>query len=427
MRILIATPYLPWPLNSGGNAAQFSTLQCLAEDHQFTLVAPYYRSEQEAHAQELAARLPEVRVRAVFCGEPPERALDKGVRLLKRTARRILKRPLLLGDGLPYYPFRPLPGPFIHAVGEELKRSPDIFQAEFVETLPLGVWAPIGLPKLFVHHQIHAVYAERFLAANGSRPESEFLARWMTEQEKTYLQHFDGIITFSDADRQVLSAWPGLDRIFTSPFPIPADVGIAPELADAFGGDYIFLGSEEHDANRQALRWLLQEIWPAIHREIPTARLRVIGRWSQGWKTIHGGAKVDYAGFLPDLRSAMRGGIMLVPLRIGSGIRTKILAALAQGVPVVTTSVGAEGLLVQNDQDLIVRDDPLTFAKAAIALAKDAVRWRALGESGQQTVMTHYSPDQVRIRRNDIYAAIMKRPTVTSAQAEHMLGGARLA
>src|SRR3954471_4836697 len=105
MRILIASHCLPWPLDTGGNAAQFSTLQCLAADHQFTLVCPVHSKKQEAHARKLAEKLPTGNIRTVFCGLPPER---RSVRLIKgamRTAREWLKGPYSCSGDTPYYPF----------------------------------------------------------------------------------------------------------------------------------------------------------------------------------------------------------------------------------------------------------------------------------------------------------------------------------
>lgn len=406
MRILIATPYLPWPLNSGGNAAQFSTLQSLMEDHEFTLVAPFYRLEQASLIEELASKLPRVRVRGVFCGAPPEGRVDRTVRWAKATARRILRRPLLLGDGLPYYPFQPLPGQFIHALSEELQRGTDLVQAEFAEMLPLGVWLPPQMPRLFVHHQIHTIYAERFIKAHDPQAYSKYLTDWMSRQEQMYLQHYDATITFSDEDGRILQSWPGIKQVFTSPFPVPSDVGFATKLAPSFNGRFIFLGSEDHDANRGALRWLIKEIWPKIRAELPHAELTVIGRWSESWQSVHRTEKAQYVGFLPDLSAAIQGGIMLVPLLVGSGIRTKILAALAQGVPVITTTVGAEGLLTRAGVDLLVADETQSFASVAINLAKNQKQWAELSSSGHRTVQQHYSPEQVRRRRNEIYAAL---------------------
>ena len=99
---------------------------------------------------------------------------------------------------------------------------------------------------------------------------------------------------------------------------------------------------------------------------------------------------------------------MLAPLRIGSGIRVKIIAAMAQGVPVVSTSVGSEGLLVSDGDELLVRDSESEFAAAATQLASDQILWRRLALAGQAAVSKHYSPEGVRQRRNTIYANLVK-------------------
>jgi glycosyltransferase involved in cell wall biosynthesis len=97
---------------------------------------------------------------------------------------------------------------------------------------------------------------------------------------------------------------------------------------------------------------------------------------------------------------------MLVPLRIGSGLRVKILAALTLGIPVVTTSIGAEGLLVNHGVEVLVGDSPEDFAKAAIKLAKEPALWSSLARDGQAAVKRNYSPAAVRTRRNEIYRSL---------------------
>ena len=331
MRILIASPYLPWPLRSGGNAAQFSTLQCLSEDHQFTLVCPIWTEIQEAHGRKLAEKLPNVRVRTVFCG-PPESKTGKILKTAKLFARELLKGPYPNYPGSsPAYPFAPPTAAFVDALAEELKRGADLFQAEFAEMMSLALWAPPTLPKLFIHHQIHFVYAERFLKTFGANEYSRFMAGLMRAQEALYLSHFDTVVTFSEADRVILSALPSIPPVSTSPFPIPSDVGIASEIPPAFDGRFLFLGSQEHEPNREALAWLLSEIWPTIIARLPSSRLIVIGPWNPNFQKTIKARGVSFAGFVPDLNAVIRGGTMLVPLRVGSGIRTKILAALAQG------------------------------------------------------------------------------------------------
>jgi len=420
MRILIASPYLPWPLNSGGNAAQFSTLKCLEQDHQFTLVCPVFTKEGMSDAKELQIRLPLVKIRAAFCGQPapmPQPQPGFLIRTAKwfvQCGRRLLARPPepkesgLPDKHIPYYPFNPLPPQLIRALQDELLKGVDLCQAEFAEMLSLGAWFPKTLPKLFIHHQIHFVYVRRFLDIHGSDGFTTYLAEVMQIQERAYLQMFDGVVVFSDNDRQALESCVPPGKIHASPFPIPADVGLADEVPAKFAGRFVFVASEDHSPNRDALEWLLAEIWPEILRQLPSARLVVIGKWSKTTQNKWSVKGLEFRGFVGDLPATIRGGIMLVPLRIGSGIRVKIMVALAQGVPVVTTLMGCEGMPVIDDADLLVRDTPLEFATAAVKLARIPELYFRLAVAGKSTASKHYSPTEVRRRRNEIYDSVVQ-------------------
>ncbi len=409
MRILIASPYLPWPLWSGGNAAQFSTLHCLAQDHDFTLVCPVYSQVQRGYAQELQRQLPTVRIRAVFCGTRPQPLPWRALHRSAEVARCLLKPLVHRGSDtavrpLPWYPFQPLPEPLVTALQEELDQGPDLCQAEFAEMLPLGPWFPEEVPKLFIQHQVHFVYAQRFLAAHEETDYGRYLEAMMRAQEVAFLRCFDQVVVFGEADKLALA--PHLDgsKLSVSPFPIPADVGVAREIPERFDGRFLFVGSEEHGPNRDALDWLLSDIWSGILRQLPQAQLTVVGQWSESTRTSYATSPIRFAGFVPNLSRVLRGGILLVPLKIGSGIRTKILAALAQGVPVVTTPVGAEGLAVADGCGCLVRSNPTEFATAAVELARQPELWSRVASSGMQAVAGTYSPESVRRRRNEIYA-----------------------
>lgn len=414
MRILLVSPYLPWPLQSGGNAAVYSTLQCLSEDHAFTLLCPVDSDAQIEHARILAERLPRVTVRAVFCGFRQARREFIALRMVRRLAwviRRWVQRrsQAPASPTLPYNPFYTLPAPFVDALAEEVALKPDLVQCEFAEMMPVGGILPSDLPRLFTHIQIHHVYASRFVDVHGATPNGLYLVRWMRMQEQAYLREYDAIITFSQEDREALRGMFPLELIYDSPYPLPADVGIADTLPDSFDGRFIFLGSEAHAPNQDALAWLLEDIWPRILRANPKAELHIIGPWSQSWQTRAEGQRAKFPGFVENLSAALRGGIMLVPVRIGSGIRTKILAAFAQGVPVVSTAVGCEGLLGQDGQELLIRNAAEEIADAALQLANDSALRRRLGEAALALVTARYSPAAVRRRRNEIYSGLMAR------------------
>ncbi len=419
MRILIASPYLPWPLWSGGNAAQFSTLHCLAQDHDFTLVCPAYSQAQMGHAQELQRQLPTVRIRAVFCGTRPQprpfRALHRGVGVARKLLKPLVQRgPNPSAQTLPWYPFQPLPEPLVAALQEELDRGPDLCQAEFADMLPLGSWFPKELPKLFIQHQVHFVYAQRFLQAHGETDYGRYLETIMRAQEVAFLRRFDQVVVFGEADKLALAPYLDSSRLSVSPFPIPADVGVARDIPERFDGRFLFVGSEEHGPNRDALDWLLSDIWSGITRQLPSARLTVVGRWSESARASYATSPIRFAGFVDNLSRVLRGGIMLVPLKIGSGLCTKILAALAQGVPVVTTPIGAEGLAIPDGCGCLIRSNPTEFATAAVELVRQPELWSQVASCGMRAVARAYSPESVRQRRNAIYSQVVGAHRVNS-------------
>lgn len=364
---------------------------------------------------ELQAQLPLVNVRPVFCGDPPkpkDRHLRRAAKWLVRQVGRFLgPRPAVtavssLTPSGPWYPFELLPERFVNALCEELIKGVDLCQAEFAPMLSLGSWLPKNIPKLFIHHQIHFMYSRRFLEVNGSNAYLDYVDAQWNLHERSYLQQFDGVVTFSGQDSEILAGCVPPRKLFVSPFPMPYDIGISLDAPARFDGRFLFIGSREHSPNHDALEWLLADIWPEMLRRRPSSRMVVIGDWSGSDRAKYAATGVIFSGFVKDLAPVLRGGIMLVPLRIGSGIRTKILAAMAQGVPVVSTSVGCEGLQVRPNQDLLVCDSFLGFAEAAVELGRDPESWRRLAVAGKAAAEEHYSPETVRRRRNEIYARL---------------------
>lgn len=425
MRILVITPNLPWPLNSGGTAAQFSTLKCLAEDHDFVVAAPLHEPRQVEHLSQLEAALPNVRFVGVPVWWQPEGPPRNPFFRLARGLRHLVpERPARQAPAASslYYPFNPQPISFLKAVVAELKKGVDVCQMEFAEMMSLGCWLPPAMPRIFIHHQIHFVYARRFIEAQGDPSgHAHYLAAMMEVQELAYLKYYNAIVTFSREDRDaVQSRLPGTN-IIVSPFPAPADLNDAGEIAAAFSGHFCFVALGAHNPNRDALEWLLAEIWPQITAKLPSASLHVIGEWSEADQAAFTRPGVVFRGFVKELSAALRGGIMLVPLRVGSGLRVKILAALTLGVPVVTTTIGAEGLLVEAGTEMLVANAAAEFAQAAVKLATEPALWPAMARAGREAVKRNYSPATVRAQRNLIYEALVSKKSVANGAVETKL------
>jgi glycosyltransferase involved in cell wall biosynthesis len=134
----------------------------------------------------------------------------------------------------------------------------------------------------------------------------------------------------------------------------------------------LFLGNFKNLANRDALDWLLNEIWPLVQRQRSDLTLFIAGH---GCPTdLAGrGASIITLGNVPDLGETFRSRLALVaPIRVGTGINTKNLQALAHGLPVVTTSIGAEGLRLVDAQTALVAETPREFAANILNICSNA-------------------------------------------------------
>src|ERR1700722_149585 len=249
MRILVITPYLPWPLNSGGNAAQFSTLKCLARDHQFVVVCPLNQPGQTDALTQLKRELPEVRfVGGADDSQPQYRNWFLQIaRNIYRSAREFFLSPANSSAPLPDYPFNLVSPSLLAVVNLELENGADICQVEFVEMLALGAWLPKNIPKLFIHPQIHFVYARRFIEAKGdANGYATYLEAVIRAQEVAYLNFFETVVTFSREDQKILQTLPLNGEVIASPFPVPADIRAGHEIPDGFIGSFFFVAYETH-------------------------------------------------------------------------------------------------------------------------------------------------------------------------------------
>jgi polysaccharide biosynthesis protein PslH len=155
----------------------------------------------------------------------------------------------------------------------------------------------------------------------------------------------------------------------------------------------LYLGALDWRPNLDALQVLLDRVFPAVRREHPTATLCVVGRKPPEWlvqrvKTADG---VELHADVPDVRPFLGDcGVLAVPLRIGGGSRLKILEALAGGLPVVATRIGAEGLCLTAGKDLVVVENAEDMAAALLNAIRNPDKMRAMARQGREVVRERY-------------------------------------
>lgn len=418
MKILIVTRHLPWPLDSGGNTAQFVLLDYLRQKHEFTMIVEIFRPESYGLVAELQNRLPEVKI--VPVGKRSLTTTPQNRRLSSRILQscKDFAKSLLDVLNVPAYPFKGLPLEMIQAVQQQvMQESYDLIQVEFTETMSIVEILPKSSKKTFVNHQIHYKYVERQLKtsrgfSNYYKFALNYFLKIIKNQELGFLNQYDAVLVFSDTDKHTLMSdlaalpIPALP-IYVSPFPVDLPK-TDNQILGEFQNKLVYLGGEKHYPNKDAVDYFFEKIWGNVLQESPEMRVYIVGKWSpQSIAKYSLIQNVTFTGFVPSLLEVFAGSIMIVPLRIGSGIRTKILDAMAYGVPVVSTTIGCEGLPVTNQENILISDDENSFADAISSLMENRELRQKISRNGLQLIEDTYTRDKAGEVRNDIYAKIL--------------------
>ncbi len=145
--------------------------------------------------------------------------------------------------------------------------------------------------------------------------------------------------------------------------------------------------------NIDAVLWFTQQVWPLIIAQRPQTTFAIVGQRPHArLDSLRQQPNITITGFVEDVRPYIAGATVYVaPLRVGGGTRLKLMEAMAMSKAIVSTTVGAEGFPVVNGQELILADDPATFATAVLELLANPARRAALGQQGYEFAQSRYS------------------------------------
>jgi glycosyltransferase involved in cell wall biosynthesis len=272
--------------------------------------------------------------------------------------------------------------------------SIDVVQLEYAELARYAL-DDLGAPVILVEHDLAYRARDRARVAGADTVPGSAVPRAIELQA---CASANAVILMSEDDRTELRRHlPSGDHLQVVPNGVDLD-HFRPHGGDR--RDVLFVGSFPHRPNRDAAHWMADEIWPRVLRAVPAARLTLAGaRPTDDILALDGRDGIRVAGDLPDLAPLYRShAVLSAPIRFGSGTRLKILEALASGIPVVSTTIGAEGLGLEPGAHLMVADDAESFAERVIRLLSEADLRHRLAESGRTAVASGFGWDAIAAR-----------------------------
>ena len=160
--------------------------------------------------------------------------------------------------------------------------------------------------------------------------------------------------------------------------------------------DLLFIGNFAHRPNEDAILFFMREVYPLVRQRLPKARLDIIGDYASDAIKAYDSDEVRIRGYVPDVEPLLQNArVFIAPLRFGAGIKGKVGEAMAHGIPVVTTSIGAEGFGATHGVDIMLADDPASFAEAITQLYSNGELWERLATNSRLLIKNHFAPEVV--------------------------------
>jgi polysaccharide biosynthesis protein PslH len=215
----------------------------------------------------------------------------------------------------------------------------------------------------------------------------------MLRYEREVCRAVKSIIAVSDIDASAMREKYGVSRIAAVPTGVDIDY-FAPEGRPAPATDLVFVGSMDWMPNIDGVQWFVNEILPLIRKKRPECSLAIVGRTPDPriQQLAQNDNRIRVTGTVPDVRPYLWGSaVSIVPLRIGGGTRLKIYEAMGAKIPVVSTTIGAEGLDVRNGENIHIADSPVEFADYCLTLLSDDDARRRMADNAFDMISSRYS------------------------------------
>jgi glycosyltransferase involved in cell wall biosynthesis len=392
LKTLLLTQVLPYPPDSGPKVKTWNVIKYLAQGHEVTLVS-FVRGDQSEDIRHLRE----------YCHAVHTLPMGRGALrdLWYMFLSFITRQPfLMVRDD------RAAMRQLVDRLAQETHF--DVVHADQLNMAQYALRVPGAFRVIDAHNALWLLY-QRLWKTMRPGPRKWLLGRdWrlLRAYEGWVCNEFDVVLAVSEEDKAALQEAAGREReIAVIPIAIDTDeVQVVPPPTST--PHILHVGTMYWPPNIDGVLWFLREIWPLIRERRPDAVFDVVGSRPPAEILAYGenDSGVNVTGYVADIAPYLaQAGVFIVPLRAGGGMRVKILNALAQGLPIVSTTLGAEGITVTPGHDILIADEPADFATAVLRLLDDPALATRLRENGRRLAEQVYDYRQACRPLDDVY------------------------
>ncbi len=384
MKILFLTSRVPYPPIGGIQLRVFHFIKALSRQHEITLLS---LSEQPVPAEQMAGLQPYVRRLEII-------ELSKSRSYLNCLAGLFSSKPLQV-----YY-YR---SPALFERLQEIARH-EKFDLIYVHLIRMAEYTKAlnGEPKILDLTDAMSLSYERICQIHRDHSLKLFHVAQkvecgrLREYEAAAVRRFDRNLIISQTDKKFLGQFADVSRMkIIGP-------GVNLNYFSFYDGDFdanriVFLGTMSFLPNKDAIIYFYKKIWPNVKRRIPAMKLSIVGaNPAPEVVRLSRDADIEVTGYVPDVRPFLRrAAVSICPMRVGAGAKNKVLEAMSIGTPVVSTSLGAEGIEAQPGHHLLVADAPKLFANQVSRIAQRPELRSRLARQARHLIEEKYDWDLV--------------------------------
>ncbi|HYP26970.1 MAG TPA: glycosyltransferase [Blastocatellia bacterium] len=388
------------PVDKGGKIRTYQMLRQLRRDHKVTFLTLANRDDPP-EALGLAHE---------YCDRLVSVPYEEPRKFSPRFYRDLL---LNLSSPLPYALEKYQSEAMRREISREMREHHyDVIVCDFLVP-SVNIPEPNDWTTVLFQHNVESMIWRRHFETQSHRLKKTYLYnqwRKMDRYERAACHRFDAVVAVSEADRDLMREEFGLREVYDVPTGVDTEF-FRPAGAAVNPRELVFTGSMDWMPNEDGMLYFVEKILPIVRRSMPDVELTVVGRnpTRQLVAMAEADPRIKVTGRVDDIRPYLdRAAASIVPLRVGGGTRLKIYEAMAMARPVISTTVGAEGLPLSDGEEIFIADAPEEFAERVVRVLSDEALASRMGARGREVVCSRFGWDRAADRFSEICERVVR-------------------